>query len=221
MENISTEELSVIYEKMGQHLFNLRNWYKIMMRAFNENNGTVSIDTIVGIKHKASVAQAMEVWKSECNNLSYIRQDLLRFLKSQNKKEYGIEEQLAYEKKSKQLVTIELRYEDRPVNEDISRYTIYTITIGVYDTLNEAIQHGNEAINVLSKYFEVRSDDHFAKNALFGMPRRLVSNCCYPTQQISYFAKIIPLHFDDLEEAIIEAFAARERCKRYEQENQD
>lgn len=86
MENVSTEELFSIYEKMGQHLFNLRNWCKVMMRAFNENNGAVSMETIVGINHKASVAQAMEVWKSECDNLSDIRQELLKFLESQKQK---------------------------------------------------------------------------------------------------------------------------------------
>lgn len=98
MENISTEELSVIYEKMGQHLFNLRNWYKVMMRAFNENNGTVSIETIVGIKHKASVAQAMEVWKSECDNLSGIRQELSKLLESQNQADNDMKEELACDK---------------------------------------------------------------------------------------------------------------------------
>ena len=93
-------------------------------------------------------------------------------------------------KEPKRLVTIELRYEDRPVNEDVGGYTTRTITIGIYDTLDEAIEQGNKAIELLSKYFEVRSDDYFVKNALFGMPRTLVSNCCYRTQQIAYFAKI-------------------------------
>ena len=124
-------------------------------------------------------------------------------------------------KEPKRWVTIELRYEDRPVNEDVGGYTTRTITIGIYDTLDEAIEQGNKAIELLSKYFEVRSDDYFVKNALFGMPRTLVSNCCYRTQQIAYFAKITPLHFDDLEAAIKEAFAARERYKKYQQENQE
>lgn len=124
-------------------------------------------------------------------------------------------------KEPKRLVTIELRYEDRPVNEDVGGYTTRTITIGIYDTLDEAIEQGNKAIELLSKYFEVRSDDYFVKNALFDMPRTLVSNCCYRTQQIAYFAKITPLHFDDLEAAVKEAFAARERYKKYQQENQE
>ncbi len=124
-------------------------------------------------------------------------------------------------KEPKRLVTIELRYEDRPVNEDVGGYTTRTITIGIYDTLDEAIEQGNKAIELLSKYFEVRCDDYFVKNALFGMPRTLVSNCCYRTQQIAYFAKITPLHFDDLEAAVKEAFAARERYKKYQQENQE
>lgn len=118
-------------------------------------------------------------------------------------------------KEPKRLITIELRYEDRPVNEDIGGYTTRTITVGIYDTLDEAIEQGNKAIELLSKYFEVRSDDYFVKNALFGMPRTLVSNCCYRTQNITYFAKITPLHFDDLEGAIKEAFAARERYAQY------
>lgn len=124
-------------------------------------------------------------------------------------------------KEPKRLVTIELRYEDRPVNEDVGGYTTRTITIGIYDTLDEAIEQGNKAIEILSKYFEVRSDDYFDKNALFGMPRILVSNCCYRTQQIAYFAKITPLHFNDLEVAIKEAFAARERYVQYLKEKDE
>lgn len=124
-------------------------------------------------------------------------------------------------KEPKRLVTIELRYEDRPVNEDVGGYTTRTITIGIYDTLDEAIEQGNKAIELLSKYFEVRSDDYFDKNALFGMPRTLVSNCCYRTQQIAYFAKITPLHFNDLEVAIKEAFAARERYVQYLKEKDE
>ena len=124
-------------------------------------------------------------------------------------------------KELKRLVTIELRYEDRHVNEDVGGYTTRTITIGIYDTLDEAIEQGNKAIELLSKYFEVRSDDYFVKNALFGMPRTLVSNCCYRTQQITYFAKITPLYFDDLEAAIKEAFAARERYVQYLKERDE
>ena len=47
-------------------------------------------------------------------------------------------------KEPKRLVTIELRYEDRPVNEDVGGYTTRTITIGIYDTLDEAIEQGNK-----------------------------------------------------------------------------
>lgn len=41
-------------------------------------------------------------------------------------------------KEPKRLVTIELRYEDRPVNEDVGGYTTRTITIGIYPTTEEA-----------------------------------------------------------------------------------
>lgn len=121
-------------------------------------------------------------------------------------------------KEPKRLVTINFRYNDRPINEHFSGATERTITIGIYDTLDEAIKYGNEAIKVLSKYFEVRPNDKFAKNYVFGKPNTLVSNCCYPTHGISYFAKITPLYFDDLTDTIQETFKAYERYKQYQQE---
>lgn len=125
------------------------------------------------------------------------------------------------DKVTKRLVTIEFRYYDRPINEDFSGHNTYTITVGVYDTLDEAIEHGNKAIELLSKYFEVRSDDRFMKNHLFGTPNTLVTNCCYPTKNISYFAKITSLHYDNLLDTIQKVFEARNRYEQYLKEQED
>lgn len=120
----------------------------------------------------------------------------------------------------KRLVTIEFRYNDCPINEGFSGPTSHTITIGIYDTLEEAMEHGNAALKTLSEYFEVRTDDKFVKSHLFGMPNKLVTNCCYPTHGISYFATITPLYFDDLTETIQETFRAYERYMKYKQEQE-
>ena len=62
--------------------------------------------------------------------------------------------------------------------------------------------HGNRALNKLSKTFEVRPNDIFTVSGLFGCPNRLVTNCCYPTKGIQYFAKITNLNFEFLDDAI-------------------
>lgn len=113
----------------------------------------------------------------------------------------------------KELLTIEFRYHDQPedVINSVCRNKI--ITIGIFDTLEQAIEKGNKALEILSKHFQVRSDDKFQLHDLFGSPCRLVTNCCYPTNGIQYFAKITPLKFDDLSNTIKETFEAYRRYK--------
>lgn len=95
-----------------------------------------------------------------------------------------------------------------------------TVTIGIYDTLEEAIIAGNEKLKVLAEHFEVREDDKFQLNFLFGQPKRLVTNCCYPTKGIEFFAKITQLKFDCLMSMVDETFTASERYRQYKIKNQ-
>ena len=111
----------------------------------------------------------------------------------------------------KELLTIEFRYHDKPISDDFSGCATKTITLGVFDTLEEAITEGNKALDVLCQTFEVR--EKFKLIHLFGHPNRLVTNTCYRTNGIEYFAKITPLKFDDLSETISETFTAFERYK--------
>ena len=101
----------------------------------------------------------------------------------------------------KELLEIEFRYNDRPIGS-------CPATSGIFDTLEEAVKAGNETLKVLSEHFQVRADDRFKVRGLFGTPDRLVTNCCYTTKGIAYFARITPLNFDDLSESIAEAFKA-------------
>lgn len=119
----------------------------------------------------------------------------------------------------KELLTIEFQYYDKPKGEwNSSGCQKKIITIGIFDTLEEAVKAGNDALKTLSEHFQVRADDRFKVHGLFGFPDRLVSNCCYTTKGIAYFAKIIPLKFDDLSETIAETFRAHDRYVQYEKE---
>ncbi len=118
---------------------------------------------------------------------------------------------------NKELLVIEFRYYDKPKSEHFCGSESKTITLGIFDTLEEAITEGNKMLEILSKRFEVRYDDKFKLNHLFGSPKRLVTNTCY-RDKIQFFAKIEKLKFDDLEETIDETFEAWDRYKKYKNE---
>ena len=123
----------------------------------------------------------------------------------------------------KELLEIEFRYHDRPIGSCPATTRSETITIDIFDTLEEAVKVGNETLKVLSEHFQVRADDRFKVKGLFGTSDRLVTNCCYPTKGIAYFARITPLKFNDLSETIAETFKAYDRYRQYrhEQENNE
>jgi len=118
---------------------------------------------------------------------------------------------------TKELLTIEFRYYDKPISSEFSGCKTKTITIGVFDTLEQAIEEGNKALNTLAKSFEVRHDDKFKLNHLFGKPNRLVTNTCYSTNGIQYFATITKLEFNDLTDTIDNTFKSVERYKEHKQ----
>ena len=118
---------------------------------------------------------------------------------------------------TKELVTIEFRYYDSPKCDGLSGYTERNIIIGIFDNIDEAIIAGNKAIDELAINFEVRPDDKFVKNYLYGRPKRVVTNCCYPTNDIQYFVEISPLIFKDVREMVNEAFLASYRYKSYKE----
>lgn len=115
---------------------------------------------------------------------------------------------------TKELLTVEFRYRD--VKNDNVSYENKTVTVGIYDTIEEAIENGNKILNVLSDKFEVR--DKFKLNHLFGFPKRLVTNTCYQ-KGIEYFAKIEQLKFDNISDIVEHTFEAFKRYKKHVTEN--
>jgi hypothetical protein len=125
---------------------------------------------------------------------------------------------------TKELLTIEFRYQNVPKGEWDSSHTTKTITIGVYDTLDEAIIEGNKVLELLESNFALHTfpdgrkanKERFGKNnGCFGYPNRLVTNLAYLRTPFSFFAKIEQLKYNDVEETITEVLEAGKRYKEY------
>lgn len=117
---------------------------------------------------------------------------------------------------TKELLTVEFRYHSIPKSDLIGSSTSKTITIGIYDTIEEAVKVGNETLQVLQSRFKFR--DKFKVHGLFGNPDRLV--CDFSSKhKVEVFCKIDKLHFDDLNEVMKEVFEAQKKYVRWKQLN--
>lgn len=102
----------------------------------------------------------------------------------------------------KYLVTIEFTYNDGNNK---------TTTIGVYDTFEDAIVGGNNALKVMEANFNLHIfpdgkpayNNHFGKtNGAFNSPKTLVTNLAYLKTPFWFCAKITDLDFSELQETI-------------------
>lgn len=110
----------------------------------------------------------------------------------------------------KYLLNFEFRYMSVPVSDHFSGHTNKTVTIGIFDSLADAVKAGNECLTELAKTFDVR--DKFSLSGLFGMPTKLVTNTC-TRDKIHFFGTITVLDFSPLSDLVAETFEAR---KQYE-----
>ena len=133
-------------------------------------------------------------------------------------------------KKTKELVTIEFRYDDIPKGEWDTKYKDKTVTSGVFDTLEEAIVEGNKVLEILEKQFKLHvfpdnreaKKERFSKNGgCFGYPHRLITNMAYLKTPFQFYAKIAQLKYDDVEETIADVLEARKRYNEYRQSERD
>ena len=127
---------------------------------------------------------------------------------------------------TKELLTIEFRYHDKPKNEAFSGHETKRITIGIYDTLDEAIVEGNKALEVFEKHFKLNTawnkKDRFSKNGgPFGYPNRLITPLAYLQTPFDFYTKITQLTYADVDETISEVLKALERYKEYKKSQQD
>lgn len=114
--------------------------------------------------------------------------------------------------KIKELLTIEFRYHAIPTSEYASESESKKITIGVYDTLEDAIKEGNNVLKELSSRFKF-CESFGTHNGVFGSATRLVCNFNgYP----QVFCKITQLKYDDIDEVLSEVFNSEMEYKKWD-----
>jgi len=131
---------------------------------------------------------------------------------------------------TKELVTIEFRYRDKPKGEWDSGHPSKTITIGVFDTLDEAIVEGNKVLEILESKFDIHTfpdgrkanKEKFGKNnGCFGSANRLVTDLAYLRTPFSFFVKIEKLTYGEVETIITEVLDAGKRYKEHKLTEQE
>lgn len=124
----------------------------------------------------------------------------------------------------KYLVRIEFRYSDAPETEDGYTSKIKEVTMGVYDTFEEACQSGNNLLEFLESKFKLHQfpdgrkapKERFSKNGgCFGGKKTLVTNLAYLNTHFEFYAKIETLKYNPIDEAIEDVVSAVKRYIRY------
>lgn len=125
---------------------------------------------------------------------------------------------------TKELVTIEFRYRDITKDGLDYRHISKTVTIGVYDTFDEAIEAGNKVLELLELRFPLHvfpkgnkaAKERFSKNGgCFGSANRLVTNLAYLKTPFEFYAKIQQLKYDDVDLSILEVLDATKRYREF------
>jgi hypothetical protein len=130
----------------------------------------------------------------------------------------------------KYLVTIEFRYSDAPKHEDNYTSRNKTVTIGVYDTFEDACANGNNLLETLEGKFELHSfpkgnkaqRERFSKNGgCFGEKKILITNLAYLKTPFEFYAKIDTLKYNDITDSIEEVVNAAKRYQIYKRSLSD
>ena len=121
------------------------------------------------------------------------------------------------------LVDIEFRYNDAP-DSCGGTYKSKTVTIGVYDTAEEAYSAGNAALMGLEKRFPLNKNwnrkERFSKNGgCFGYPKHLITESAYLITPFSFFAQVTPLDIAPVMPAVDDVLQSIERYKTHKEED--
>lgn len=128
---------------------------------------------------------------------------------------------------TKFLLTIEFRYNDSPkYNGESEQCICKTITLGVFDTRDEANLIGNKAMEIFESKFKLNPNwnkkERFSNNGgCFGSAHDLISDLGYLQTPFSFYAKIKKLEYIDLEQSIDNVLNAITRYKEYKKNNKD
>lgn len=126
------------------------------------------------------------------------------------------------------LVRIEFRYKDAPYRDDGSIHKNKMVTIGVYDTFEEACENGNNLLEVLEGRFRLHqftggikaAKERFSKNGgCFGSKNTLITNSAYLNTPFDFFAKIETLKYNPINEVIEEVVSSSKRYRNHKKYN--
>lgn len=124
----------------------------------------------------------------------------------------------------KYLVRIEFRYSDAPETEYGWHDKNKVVTIGIYDTFEDACKSGNNLLGVLESKFELHqfpdgrkaSKERFSKNGgSFGSKKNLVTNLAYLKTPFDFYAKIETLEYSPIDKVIEDVVSASKRYMKY------
>lgn len=124
----------------------------------------------------------------------------------------------------KYLVKIEFRYSDAPKTEYRSTSKNKIVTIGVYNTFEDACRNGNNLLETLESKFKLHqfpdgrkaSKERFSKNGgCFGSKNTLVTNLAYLKTPFEFYAKIETLKYNHIDEAIEDVVSSSKRYRSY------
>ena len=130
--------------------------------------------------------------------------------------------------KEQYLVTIEFRYSDEPKNELYSTSKNKIVTIGVYNSFEEACEGGNKVLENLENKFGLHTfpdgrqanKERFSLNGgAFGSKKTLITELAYLKTPFSFFAKITTLKYEDINESVQEVNEAVKRYRKYKLES--
>lgn len=123
----------------------------------------------------------------------------------------------------KYSVDLELRYVDAPSDcDERAKQVSKTITIGIYDTYEEAVKAGNYMLETeLESRFPLNKN--WNKTNRFGetYTKYLISDLAYLTTPFSFFAHINRLQLSPVSEAIEAALSAENRYLEWKKASQD
>lgn len=132
--------------------------------------------------------------------------------------------------KTKYHVSIEFRYNDSPVGEFDSTCKNKTLTIGIFDSQEEAIDQGNRTLEFLEARFDLNVNYNqkrrFSKTGgCFGQSLTLITNLGYLQTPFEFYASITKLEYSENKETINEVLdnilQARERYIDYKKLNKE
>ena len=130
----------------------------------------------------------------------------------------------------KYLLTVEFRYSDAPKNPDDYTDKSNKVTIGVYDTFDDACKYGNELLENLESKFPIHTfpdgtkakKDRFSRHGgPFGSKLDIVTDLAYLKTPFNFFAKITTLKYYNVDDTIKDVISATKRYAEYKRSMKD